>query len=462
MAGCCRTILSAIVVLSAVSIGLFLYVTKFQESAIPDELLQDHYWGAKMWQTGSPVPKDDETVRPFKIAIDDKILVDLKQRLANTRIQESIPGVNFEYGFPSSQLKQVVDYWSNKYDWRKEEKKLNQYNHFKTQIEGLDIHFMHIKPKPTAGGKAIPLLLVHGWPGSFAEYMKMIPLLTEGPGVNFELVIPSMPGYGFSEAAHKPGLGLPHVSRIMVKLMKRLGHEKFMFQGGDWGAGVGALIAAFFPQNVIGLHTNFAMVSLGVRDWLRLVVADLGFPSLVFQDPENEVKRMNPLSKCIFNVLNEWGYSHIQMTKPDSVGAGLNDSPAGMAAYILEKFSTWTNSANTGKADGGLLEKFTMDELLTNVMIYWVNGNMASSQRLYKESVATLSLNFMIRVPYAVLAGRHELPFSAPKTIIQNRAPMLVQYADAESGGHFLQMEEPKLVADDIRLFYSSIVKNEK
>ena len=379
MANCCRTILSAGIVLIAVAIGLFLYATRFRESEVPEEYRKDHYWGPKAWQLGSPVPGDDATVKPFKIAVEEKVLQDLKQRLDNTRIQDSIPGVNFEYGFPSWQLKKVVDYWSKTYDWRKEEKKLNQYDHFKTQIEGLDIHFMHIKPKLTAGKKAVPLLLMHGWPGSFSEYMGMIPLLTEGPGVNFELVIPSIPGYGFSEASHKAGLGLPHVSRIMLKLMKRLGHEKFLYQGGDWGAAIGAMMAAVFPENMIGFHTNFAFVPMGTRDWLRLIVADFGFPALVFQDPENEVQKMNPISKLVTSILMEFGYSHIQMTKPDTVGAGLNDSPAGMAAYILEKFSTWTNPANTGKTDGGLLEKFTLDQLLTNVMIYWVNGNMASS-----------------------------------------------------------------------------------
>jgi pimeloyl-ACP methyl ester carboxylesterase len=454
----CRTVFFVSTLVTAIVIGLLIYVTEFRPSEIPSEIRADHYWGVKEWKLGSVVPADDLTVRPFKIAVEDKVLQDLKQRLANTRIQETIPGVNFEYGFPSWQLRKVVDYWSSTYDWRKEEKKLNQYDHFKTQIEGLDIHFIHVKPKRTNGNKAVPLLLVHGWPGSFVEYMKMIPLLTEGPGVNFELVIPSLPGYGFSEAPQKPGCGLPHVTRIMVKLMKRLGHEKFLFQGGDWGAGVGGMMAGIFPENLIGLHSNFAFVSMGARDFLRLVVADLGFRGLVFEDPVNEVKKMNPISKLFINFLMEWGYSHIQATKPDSVGAGLNDSPVGLAAYILEKFSTWTNSENRGKADGGLLEKFTMDELLTNVMIYWVNGNIASSQRLYKESASALNLNLMIHVPYGVLVGRHELPFSAPKTIIKNRAPNLIQYKDADVGGHFLQMEEPKLVANDIREFYANIV----
>ena len=455
MAGC-RFSLSLLFLGIGVTIGAFFYFTHVPDALVPEEFRQDHYWGPKAWKLGDKVPNDDATIEPFIIEVDEKVLVDLKRRLSNTRIQESIPDANFEYGMHSNVLKKVVNHWLNNYDWRKEEKKLNQYPHFKTQIEGLDIHFMHVKPKSTAGKKVVPLMLVHGWPGSFVEFMGIIPHLTEGKDVVFELIIPSIPGYGFSQAAQKRGLNLHHVARIFVKLMKRLGHEKFLYQGGDWGSGIGAKMAAVFPENMIGFHTNFPMVVMGVQDWLRLVAADFGLAKWVFDDPESEMLRMNPVSRIFKEILRESGYMHLQATKPDTVGAGLNDSPTGLAAYILEKFSSWTNMANIDKPDGGLTEKFNLDDLLTNVMIYWINGNVASSQRLYKESMTVLE-NFPIRVPYGVCVGRHELPFSTPKTILKKRIPTLIHYKDAESGGHFLAMEEPKLLADDIRDFYHKL-----
>ena len=176
------------------------------------------------------MPKDDPAIRKFTIKVEETILTDLKSRLSKARIPESLPGVNFEYGFNSDTLKKVVEYWQKSYDWRKQEKELNKYPNFKTQIEGLDIHYIHVKPsKPTK--RVEPLILLHGWPGSVFEFYKAIPLLSEDPDLAFELVIPSLPGYGFSEASHKPGLNAIHAGRIFNKLMLRLGHQGYYIHG---------------------------------------------------------------------------------------------------------------------------------------------------------------------------------------------------------------------------------------
>lgn len=201
------------------------------------------------FQDGDKLPSDNVKIEKFTINIDDSVLIDLKERLNKSRITDSLDGVNFEYGFNSEILKKLVDYWNNQYDWRSVEKSLNQYNHFKTQIEGLSVHFVHIKPKEIASNKVVPLILVHGWPGSFVEFYKIIPLLlTPKNGVVFELIIPSIPGYGFSQIPNKPGFNAGHAARIFVKLMKRLGHDKFYYHGGDWGAVIGDYTAKLFPK----------------------------------------------------------------------------------------------------------------------------------------------------------------------------------------------------------------------
>ena len=442
-----RTAVAAVILVPALLIGYFIVTDKETDVPVPEVYRQNHYWGKKNWVVGETIPPDDQTIKPFQINIAEQVLVDLKSRLKNTRYQDSFPGLGFEYGMPSEVLKSLIDHWLNKYDWRAEEKNLNQFKHFKTQIEGIDVHFVHVKPLKREK-ISVPLLIVHGWPGSFYEFYKMIPLLTGGPDINFELIIPSIPGFGFSEAPHRPGLHGFHVARMFAKLMKRLGHEKFIYQGGDWGSIIGNAISVTFPERVLGFHSNFPSFRLSFREYLKLAIADYGYPGLVYDNPANE-SQIFSLSQYAKFVLKESGYFHIQATFPDTVGYGLNDSPAALAAYILEKFRD-----PLLKGDGKLTQGLSFDELLTNVMIYWINNCMTSAARFYKEQMAVFGESYIIKVPYAADTGKYDIP-TPPLSIIKKKATNIRHYRKTDIGGHFLAFEQPMLLAAAIRNLHS-------
>ncbi|XP_054156347.1 epoxide hydrolase 1-like [Oppia nitens] len=427
-------------------------------------VIPEKWFGRQQLKAGEPIPKDPLTINRFTINVSDEVLTDLKHRLDLARFVEPLPGTQFNYGFNGNYLKQVVDYWKTKYDWRQQEKELNKFNHFKTQINGIDIHFIHVKPSKPAK-TVVPILISHGWPGSVLEYYKAIPLLTEPTnGVAFEVICPSIPGYGWSEAPHQTGFNVPQTARIYVKLMERLNHKTFFVHGGDYGSLIGRTMAILYPEHIRGLHTTMAG---STNKGLSLIKSIIGayFPQLVFDNPEADYKKMFPFWENIRFMVRESGYMHIQSTRPDTVGAAMLDSPVGLAAYILEKFSVWTNPAFLDKPDGGLTEKFTLDELLTNIMIYWTSNNVASSMRYYKENVPLLFIDFNIHefrikasVPSAVADFPHELmrfPYSVTKHQYEN----LIQYTSMPRGGHFAAFEEPKLVADDIKTFVSKVLK---
>uniref|UniRef100_A0A8C3CK99 Epoxide hydrolase n=1 Tax=Cairina moschata TaxID=8855 RepID=A0A8C3CK99_CAIMO len=394
----------------------------------------DGWWGSG---ERSLREKEDESIRPFKIETSDKEIEDLHHRLDRARYAPPLEGAAFHYGFNSDYLQKVVAYWRNQFDWRKQVEILNKYPHFHTTIEGIDIHFIHVKPPYVPHGRAVqPILMVHGWPGSFYEFYKIIPLLTEparyglGDGdVVFEVICPSIPGYGFSEAPHQKGFDTRATARIFHKLMKRLGFKEYYIQGGDWGSGI---TTNMLIQVMLGAYVP----------WL------VGFT-------REDVRRMYPfMQKNVYDILRETGYLHIQATKPDTAGCGLNDSPVGLAAYILEKFSTWTDKSFLHRDDGGLERKYSLDDLLTNVMIYWVTSSIASSMRYYKENLSrdpALSDNtrFGVYVPAGIAAFPEEIthvPCCWAKMIFKN----IVSYSYMPRGGHFAAFEEPKLLAQDI------------
>lgn len=418
--------------------------------------LEDEWWGRGPLPTdASKLPKDDLTIKKFVINVEEPVLKDLKSRLNNTRFVEPLENVKFHYGFNGAYLKEVVEYWKSKYDWRKHEKELNKFSHYTTQIEGINVHFIHEKPK-LQGKKlrVLPLLLSHGWPGSVYEFYKIIPMLTtptEGRDYVFEVICPSIPGYGFSEAPHQAGFGAASAARVFSKLMDRLGHKTYYVQGGDWGSVITTIMSVVHPERVLGLHINFLTPKIGVIGYLKYAFGSV-FPSY-FMTPDEEA-RMYPLKKNLLFFLEESGYLHIQATKPDTVGSSLGDSPAGLAAYILEKFVTASDRGSRDLPDGALTKKFTMDELLTNVMIYWVTNTMASSQRLYKEAFnpKMRSLDFEslpIKVPSGIAAFPHEV-IMFPRSFIQHKFRNIVSYTLMPRGGHFAALEEPKLLADDI------------
>src|SRR5260221_107506 len=333
-------------------------------------------------------------VEPFRIAVSDAVLTDLRERLGRTRFPDEIADSGWTYGTPVAYVKELVAYWRDRYDWRRHEAALNAFPQFRARVGDLGIHFIHVKGK---GPKPFPLVITHGWPGSVAEFTKIIGPLTDpaahggDPADAFDVVCPSMPGYGFSDHARAPGMDAEKIAGLWTELMRGLGYARFGAQGGDWGAMVSTYLGANHADAVAGVHLN-------------MVIA---FPP----DPANpldgltqdEVVDMMPMQTFL---QEETGYQRIQGTKPQTLGYGLNDSPAGLAAWIVEKFRAWSDS------DGNVEKRFTKDELLTNITIYWVTGTGASSVRLYYENRKDPGLQGRIEVPFACAQFPKE-PFGA-------------------------------------------------
>lgn len=426
--------------------------------------VQDGWWGVGTCPQG---PEDD-SIRPFKVETTPEEIEDLHRRLDQTRSFPSLEDSQFNYGFNSKYLEKVVSYWRKDFNWGKQLDKLNKYPHFKTKIEGIDIHYVDVKPKNLPEGtRAVPLMMVHGWPGSFYEFYGIIPLLTEPSNpddITFEVICPSIPGYGFSEASHKKGFDTVCAAHIFNKLMKRLGFTQYYVQGGDWGSMITTNMAQLEPNAVKGLHINFAPPAQGSVLMGLSLIFGRRFPKL-FGFTEHDVKRLFPcMDKLVVDALRETGYMHIQATKPDTAGRGLNDSPVGLAAYILEKFSTWTDPEFRKLEDGGLERKYSLDDLLTNVMIYWTSGCIISSMRFYKENFGK-GLNqphakLPVHVPTGVASFPNEL-LHTPKLWVTDKYRNLKSYTPIARGGHFAAMEEPQLLAEDVQNFVK-IVENRK
>jgi len=281
-------------------------------------------------------------------------------------------------------------------------------------------------------------------------------LTEEKDGVAFEVIMPSIPGYGFSDQPRKQGFDAVACARVFATLMDRLGHKRYYVQGGDWGSLIGRMIAIMYPERVIGYHTNFPVIARDAKFALRVFFTYV-FPKYLLSEPDKEYPLLYPFWKTFVRVFSEMGYLIIQATKPDTVGAALNDSPGGLAAYILEKFSTWTEYANREKPDGGLKEKYTYDELITNVMIYWITGTITSSQRFYRENIALNKsgaklAKSKVQVPTGIAAFPHEI-YSIPKSFLTLKYPNIVQYTYMPKGGHFAAFEEPELLEQEIRKF---------
>ncbi|XP_004375950.1 epoxide hydrolase 1 [Trichechus manatus latirostris] len=452
-----------ILLASALGFAIYWFVSrdKDKEETLPTE----YGW----WGPGTrPTPGEDESIRPFKVETSDEEINDLHWRIDKTRLRPPLEESYFHYGFNSNYLKKILSYWRNEFDWKKQVDIINKYPHFKTKIEGLDIHFIHVKPPQLPAGRTPkPLLMVHGWPGSFYEFYKIIPLLTDpkSHGLSdehvFEVICPSIPGYAFSEASSKKGFNSVATARIFYKLMLRLNFEEFYIQGGDWGSLICTNMAQMVPSHVKGLHLNMALILRNFSTLTLLLGRRFGG---LFGYTERDLELLYPLKEKVFySLMRESGYMHIQATKPDTVGCALNDSPVGLAAYILEKFSTWTNSEFRNLEDGGLERKFSLDDLLTNVMLYWTTETIVSSQRFYKENLgqgltAEMHERIKVQVPTGFAAFPSEL-IHLPEKLVRFKYPKLLSYSYMPRGGHFAAFEEPELLAQDIRKFVGQVEK---
>ena len=385
-------------------------------------------------------PADPAAIRPFQVDIPEPVLADLKERLRGTRYPDEIPGSDWEYGTNLAYLKELVGYWTDDFDWRAQERRINGFDHFRTVIDGLDIHFIHQR-SPVED--ATPLLISHGWPGSFLEFMKVIGPLTDPVAHGghaqdaFHVVVPSIPGYGFSDKPRERGYGPAQMGDIFAKLMERLGYERYGVQGGDWGSVITTRIAARHPDRVIGLHLNLigAGPPPGVED------PEAGVPA-------RELERMRERDAFW---APEQGYFAIQATKPQTIGYALNDSPAGLAAWIIDKVHVLCD------CPGGHEDKFTKDELLANITLYWVTGTPTSAARIYYESGRGQGdlLQGYIDVPTAAALFPKEI-YLPPRRWAEARYN-IVQWTEMPRGGHFAALEEPELYIEDVRKFFGSV-----
>jgi len=389
-------------------------------------------------QSGPASTRGQDAVIPFKIHVADSVLADLKQRLARTRLPGEITGSDWDYGTNLAYLKELVAYWQQKFDWRAAERRLNQFDQFTTTIDGLDIHFIHQRSK---NPNAMPIAITHGWPGSIVEFTKIIPLLTDpaAHGGNasdaFHVVAISLPGFGFSGKPVERGYGPERMAGILAKLMARLGYTRYGLQGGDWGSSISRFAAINDASHVVGLHTNFCLAGPppGAKDPNEGVTAA-------------ELERTRA-RQTFFDT--ERGYFLEQSTKPQTIGYALDDSPAGLAAWIVEKFRAWSD------VNGNVEQKFTKDELLTNIMLYWVTQSGASSARIYYENQRAKPPQGRVQVPTACAVFPKEISI-APRRWVEAQYNV-TRWTEMPRGGHFAAMEEPTLLAEDIRAFFGTL-----
>ena len=376
------------------------------------------------------------TVNRFHIDVDNALIDDLKYRLKHSRWPSEIEGFSWERGTDQSYLQLLVAYWHDHFDWRKQESELNRFSHFQCTIDGIDIHFIHEQGK---GRNPLPIILTHGWPDSFFRYQKIIPLLTDparyggNPDDSFDVIIPSLPGFGFSGRPTIEGFNNSKVSDLWVKLMtEELGYKKFAAGGGDIGSGVTRYLAASHPELLVGIHVT----DIGIIRNILTVQDDA-----VLSDEERQYK-VNAQRW----IAQEGGYMALQATKPQTLAYGLSDSPVGLAAWIIEKFRAWSD------CNGELTKRFSNDELLTNIMIYWITNTISSSAGIYYENTHSLPALGKIEVPTGVALFPADILLPPKQWAEQNLN--ISRWTTMPRGGHFTAMEEPELLADDIRSFY--------
>jgi pimeloyl-ACP methyl ester carboxylesterase len=382
-----------------------------------------------------------DAIIPFKIRVPDETLTDLKLRLARTRFPDELAGAGWDYGTNLQYMKELVAYWRDTFDWRAQERRLNEFEQFKTNIDGLDIHFIH---RRSSRPDAMPLVLSHGWPGSFVEFTKVIGPLTDPAKYggraedSFHVVVVSLPGFGFSGKPTERGYTPERMAGTVAKLMARLGYTKYGAQGGDWGSRISRFLAINDASHVAGLHLNFCQAA---------APPGATAPGDSAGATAAELTRMAERGTAF---AQGRAYFDLQSTKPQSLGFGLNDSPAGLAAWMVEKFQAWSDS------DGNLERKFTKDELLTNITLYWVTQTATSSARIYYEQQhAAPKRDPRITVPTACALFPKELVL-VPRSWAE-REYNVVRWTEMPRGGHFAAMEEPGLLVEDIRSFFRGL-----
>ncbi|MFC7274552.1 epoxide hydrolase family protein [Paractinoplanes rhizophilus] len=374
--------------------------------------------------TPSPSPTS-APVRPFTVSVDDSEIEDLKQRLARTRWPDPETVGDWSQGVRAANARSLVDYWQHRYDWRRFESELNRFPQYLTEIDGLDIHFIHVKSRNPG---AMPLILTHGWPGSIVEFLKLIGPLTDPVAFggdaadSFDVVIPSLPGFGFSQKPTETGWTVSRIAGAWVELMKRLGYRRWAAQGGDWGAVVTTELGSIQPEGLLGIHLN----------------TQYAFPA---QIPNTLTPEQRHAVETLALYTGELGGSnHLQGTKPQTVA----DSPAGQAAWIYDKFQSKTD--NRGRAEDAL----SIDDMLDAISLYWFTNSAASSARIYWENRSRTFAGPKLTLPVAVTIFPKDIP-RLPRSWIEDTYRNLIHYGEAEKGGHFAALEQPDILVSEIR-----------
>ena len=374
-------------------------------------------------------------IEPFWLSVAEEDLADLRIRLGRTRWPERETVTDAGQGVPLADAQALCAYWRDTYDWRRCEARLNALGQFRTSIDGLGIHFLHVRsPEPDA----VPLIMTHGWPGSVVEFLKVIGPLSDpaahgGKAADaFHVVVPSLPGYGFSDRPSETGWSVQRIAAAWITLMRRLGYDRFVAQGGDWGSAVTSAMAEIRPPELAAIHLNFVIATpepedlASLSDKEKLVLADL--------------QRFN---------LEGQGYAAIQRTRPQTLGYGLTNSPAGQAAWILDKLAEWTDSG------GKPLSVLSYDDILDNIMLYWLPGNAASSARLYWESHRDFAAN-----PTDLPTGCSIFPgeiIRPSRAWAERKYPNLIHWGEPTRGGHFAAFEQPAIFVDEIRTAFETL-----
>lgn len=387
---------------------------------------------AKPASNSFALPPADNNVTPFQVAVPQAAIADLRARLRGTRWPERETVADWTQGVPLARAQEIAAYWAERYDWRLFEKRLNAFPQFRTSIDGLGVHFIHVR-SPHEG--ALPIILTHGWPGSIVEFLNVIRPLTDPTAFGgraedaFHVVVPSLPGHGFSDKPNAPGWNRMRVAQAWAVLMKRLGYDRWVAQGGDWGAGVTLTLAQQKPAGLVAAHVNWPLV----------------IPATPPASPTQ--REAEVFAHLQYFGDEETGYFKEQATKPQTIGYSLSDSPVGLATWLYEKFYGWSD--HPAGADA-----FSMTEMLDDISLYWFTDTGASAARFYWE-------NLHSQPPFSFNAGAIDLPmagtvylkeaFPAPKAWAEKLWPNLFYWNEIDHGGHFAAWEQPKLFVDDIR-----------
>ena len=378
----------------------------------------------------------NKDLAPFKVQVPQTVLDDLQARLSRTRLPDEVSGAGWEYGASLAYLGDLLAYWRTTFDWRKQETAINRFAQFRTEIDGVGIHFVFERGK---GQNPVPILLLHGWPSTFYQMHKIIPMLTDpanhggNAADSFDVIVASLPGYGFSDIPKAKGMSVGRMAELFHALMtERLGYKRYAVRGSDLGAGVIQQLALGHPAELIGAHLS------GTNPYIGYVPENLSAAETEF------VKNAQAWN------MTEMAYALEHSSKPQTLAYGLNDSPSGLAGWIIEKFHRWTDH------EGNLESRFSKDELLTNLTIYWATQTINSSMRLYFETARDQTAKYgRVEVPTAMLMTEKDF-FPMPREWVE-RSYNVKRWTTIDRGGHFLEWEEPALVAEDIRAFFRDL-----